>query len=165
MTDPGWPSRWAVSMVVASWPRGGTWTAVLCDHFANGELKGPADGLDLIERWSRAGRAGALPLLPDGRPVTVHGRLGFAAHDDGESFVVVVTWTPWRADDEFATDGHPEARPRGWAEAEVARFLRDPQGFSPAPDEESGVATGLFNKMGLYVGRRTHITDHHGLWE
>lgn len=145
-------------MVIASWPRGGDWTAALCEHFSNGRFARPADGLDLIERWSRAGRAGTLPLLPDGSPVTVHGRLGLVDDFNGGPFLVVVTWTPWTADDGFSTEGDTGSCSRSWAEAEVDRFLGDPQRFSPSL-HEGGFASGLFNKLDAYVGQRIHVTD------
>lgn len=148
--------RWAVSMVVAAWPERGGWTGTLCEHFANGEVDDARSGLDLIERWSQAGRAGHLPLANHDGPATVHGRLGLIDIID-DDFVVVVTWTPWQAPDGLAIG--PESRPRAWVEAEVERFLSDPYSFTP-DDAHASSATGLFNKLQRYVGHRHHITDH-----
>lgn len=152
--------RWAVSMVVAAWPEGGRWTGILCQYFDNGEIKDAPSGLDLVERWSRAGREGHLSLGKHEGPATVHGRLGLVGGLQERDFVVVVTWTPWQARDEFFSLAEP--RPRAWAEAEVERFLNDPYGFTP-DDAHVSSASGLFNKLHHYVGDRRHVTDHASL--
>lgn len=148
--------RWAVSMVVAAWPKDGSWTGMLCEYFSNGEITDAPSGLDLIERWSIAARASLLPLSNHNGAATVHGRLGLI-DESGEHFVIVVTWTPWQAPDEFAIAD--ESRPRDWAEAEVERFLDDPYRFSPK-NAHASTATGLFNKLQRYVGHRRHVADH-----
>jgi hypothetical protein len=157
---------WTVSLAVTAWPTD-TWTAHLVEHFPNHTMTSADRGLDLIERWSVAGRAGHLPVTPDGGPVTVHGRLGLTVAEPpfGKVFGNVLTWTPWQAPDNFETPNElAPARPLGrdWADSEVARFLADPLGFVP-DDSRSGTAEGVFNKLERYVGRRKHGAGIHNL--